>query len=182
MSTIHQTLTLPPKGTALALGPVRVTAKYPADTTTSGKRRRNIMVTDSSGSSKMTLWGGAADIPLIDGTTYIFKGKIGINEYNGTTSISAENVVAESSDGTISTNTGSPGSSGTKRINALELANHMAKFTNHYYQGLLEQGISKELAERCITNAPQFAAQWFFGEKYPDEATEKIEEVDNIPF
>lgn len=172
MSTIHQTLALPPKGTALALGPVKVSAKYPADTTTNGKRRRNIMVSDSSGSSKMTLWGGAADLPLVDGTTYIFKGKIGINEYNGNTSISAENVVAEAADGSISSNSSAAATHTNKRIDAVELANHMARFTNHYYQALLEQGISKEVAERCILNAPQFAAQWFFGEKYPDEAQE----------
>jgi hypothetical protein len=184
MSTIHSTLALPPKGTSLLLGPVRVSARYPADTTPAGKKKRNIMVTDSSGSSKMTLWGAAAEIPFIDGSTYTFKGRIGINEYNGTTSITAENVTAELSDGTAVT-AATPASvshntslaTSHPRLDELELADAMARITFYYYNSLLEIGLNKEVAETCLANTPQFAAQWFFGEK-----SLKAASLDGAPF
>lgn len=99
MATVFQMNALPDKGSAPLLGPVTVSAKYPAKQTSNGKWMRTIQVSDASGTTKLTLWGSSAQLPLTDGSTVIFKGNLKCNEYNGTKGIAAEGVTIEPADG-----------------------------------------------------------------------------------
>ena len=170
MSNVFQCLSLADKASALSLGPVRISAKYPADTTSGGKRRRNIMVKDESGSSKMTLWGAAADLPLVDGAVVVFKGTIKKNEYNGVTSITAEQITAEPADGSTplaaaashAPRSGSaPAASfaAEEKIDHVELAKQMAHFTHEFGRQLISVGILGEYIGRIyeeVRSRPKF--------------------------
>lgn len=92
MNSIHSVLSQGAKGKAMGLGPVEVTAAYPADTTPRGKQKRNLMIKDGSGNTRLTLWGAAAGLPIDKGQTITLKGQVACNEYNGNITLQAEHV------------------------------------------------------------------------------------------
>lgn len=184
MSTsIHQVLNLPPKGSAMSLGPVKIEASYPISTTGNGKQYRNITVSDSSGKSKMTIWGASANININKGDTVTFIGKIKRNDYNGNTTISSEDVkidgASEAPEATSNGGTSSfsaPAASSNK-LPIHELARQMALFTFEFQEALRAMEIKNEIADQLIARAPEYAALWWFGEKQlkevnPDEASD----------
>lgn len=185
MSNIFQALSLPTNGSVISLGPVTISARYPADTTANGKRRRNIMVKDGSGQAKMTLWGPSADLPLVDGSTVTLKGTIKKNEYpkdSGNFNLSGEGLSVDSAAGTVASGSSPSAAPAGPRLNHLELADQQAKYTVAFYRALMSNGMSKEEALLCSSNAPQFAAQWFFGEKSLSLATEEVDDDEPSPF
>lgn len=179
MSTsIHQVLNLPPKGEALSLGPVKIDNAFPSSVTKTGKAMRNISVSDSSGKSKMTLWGAAANLNLNQGDTVTFIGKIKRNDYNGVTSIVTENATidangvapaASGSASTVSNNT-------SNKIPLDEMARQIALFTYELQQALIAMEIDNSITNEITKNAPQIAALWWFGEKQLKQSfTEEVE-------
>lgn len=178
MSTsIHQVLNLPPKGSAMSLGPVKIEASYPIATTGNGKQYRNITVSDSSGKSKMTIWGESANMNLNKGDTVTFIGKIKRNDYNGNTTISAEDVKTDNSSGGSSSNgneASQPASFVAQSSNKLavhELARQMALFTFEFQEALRAMEIKNEITDQLVARAPEYAALWWFGEKQLKEVT-----------
>lgn len=168
MSTsIHQVLNLPPKGEALSLGPVKIESAFPASVTKTGKAMRNITVSDSSGKSKMTLWGAAASLNLNQGDTVTFIGKIKRNDYNGVTSIVSENATVDPNGAAVSApsqpQSGLGGSS--TKIPLDEMARQIALFTYELQQALIAMEIDTTITNEITKNAPQIAALWWFGEK-----------------
>lgn len=186
MSTsIHQVLNLPPKGSAMSLGPVKIDAVYPVSTTANGKQYRNISVSDSSGKSKMSIWGPSANLNLNKGDTVTFIGKIKRNDYNGNTTISSEDVkvdgvgeVAEAASGSGQTFSAPVASSSKLPIH--ELARQMALFTFEFQEALRAMEIKNEIADQLIARAPEYAALWWFGEKQLKESNP--DEAPNDPF
>jgi hypothetical protein len=169
MSTsIHQVLNLSPKGSALSLGPVKVDSVFPASVTKTGKSMRNITVSDSSGKSKMSLWGAAANLNINQGDTVTFVGAIKRNDYNGVTSITAENVTIEGGDSAQSAPTGNSAPSnggGSGKISLDVMARQIALFTYELQQALIHMEIDNQIVNKITENAPQIAALWWFGEK-----------------
>lgn len=172
-----------------ALGPVKITKAYPPEAKAGGKPRRNLYIQDDSGKTKLTLWGAASNLPLSEGSTVTFKGKIARNEYpkgSGQVSLAAEEVTVESG--------GAPAGGAPRQqsflqeanaakpvLNVPQLAKAMAEFTVEYQQALIAAGASKEFAEKASLLAPQFAAQWFHGEKYPIPGDDFQAEEDGMP-
>lgn len=170
MSTIHECLNLPAGGTAISLGPVKVACKYPADSTPKGIRRRNIQVTDASGTTKMTLWRESADLPLVDGSTVIFKGEIKPNEYNGAITLAGTKLTVQQAEGPTGGAPAMQSSGGghaavEPKIDMVELADQMASFTVELEQALINKGIQKDVVNKLIERAPEYAALWWFGAK-----------------
>jgi hypothetical protein len=171
MSTsIHQVLNLPPKGSALSLGPVKIDSVFPPSVTKTGKSMRNITVSDSSGKSKMSLWGAAANLNINQGDTVTFVGAIKRNDYNGVTSITAENVTIEGGESAQSAPTGNSapsnsGSSSSGKISLDVMARQIALFTYELQQALIHMEIDNQIVNKITENAPQIAALWWFGEK-----------------
>lgn len=183
MSTnVFQATNLPLNGSTIALGPVTISAKYPPKATSRGTMMRNIKATDNSGSIDITLFGAAATLPWVDGSTVVIKGALKRGEYNGNPKLQGEaGLTIENADGSASAPAGAPASSGgfsqpkQDRLNDKELAFRMAEFTVEYKNNLIQMGESEEFASSAAIYAPQFAAQWFQGEKYPtrSESTEE---------
>lgn len=168
MSTsIHQVLNLPPKGEALSLGPVKIESAFPASVTKTGKAMRNITVSDSSGKSKMTLWGAAASLNLNQGDTVTFIGKIKRNDYNGVTSIVSENATVDSNGAAPAASGSAPSalSHSSTKIPLDEMARQIALFTYELQQALIAMEIDTAITNEITKNAPQIAALWWFGEK-----------------
>jgi len=168
--SIHTVLNLPAGGSSIALGPVKIACKYPADSTPKGIRRRNIQVSDASGTTKMTLWREAADLPLVDGSTVIFKGEIKPNDYNGNITIAGTKLTFQDAVGPTGGAPAMQPSSGghaavESKIDMVELADQMASFTVELEQALINKGIQKEVVNKIIERAPEWAAVWWFGEK-----------------
>ena len=189
--SVHTCLNLPSNGSSLALGPVTIAAKYPADTTTGGKRRRNIMVKDASGSTKLTCWGAAADLPFVDGSTIILKGSIKKNEWpkgSGTFTLFSESLVIEGGGAQQNNQQGNASSSqssgGEIKINHVDLAEQMAAFTYELQEACLAKGLLNETVQKIIVNAPHWASLWWFGAKQLDMSigAPVVEDEDASPY
>ena len=170
-SSIHQILNLPPKGTALSLGPVKVTSVYPVSSSSNGKKYRNVSIEDASGKSKMSLWESAANCPLEKGDTVTFVGTIKRNDYNGTTSITTSDarLSETSSAGTSSPEAGAPTTQSrtapSEKLSIYEMALQITQFTVELQEQLAAAELNKEVVDAITKNAPQIAALWWFGEK-----------------
>lgn len=167
MKTVFQALQ-EAKGTVVPrIGPVKISAKYPAKSTANGKLMRNIQISDDSGKAQVTIWGDAANnVP--DGQTVQLTSSLKVDEYNGQKKFTANEFTWNGSDSPAPTGSGAPVQ--TQRVanmDAHEMAITMAKFTNAYYQALMDEGLDKDFVEKSAALAPQFAAQWFFGDKSP---------------
>jgi DNA polymerase III alpha subunit len=171
-SSIHQILNLPPKGSALSLGPVKVTSAYPVSTSSNGKKYVNINVEDSSGKCKMTLWESAANCRLAKGDVVTFIGAIKRNDYNGVTSITTSD--AKISDGgegngqepqASTNNTSNFKGASAEKLSIYEMALQIAQFTSELQEQLANAEINKEIITEIVKSAPQIAALWWFGEK-----------------
>ena len=188
MSTnIFQAVNLPVGGQTISLGPVTVSAKYPPKATAKGTMMRNIRVTDASGQIDITLFGDSANLPIVDGMVTTFKGPMKRVEYNGAPKLQADKGITIDGAGAPA---GQPAAAGSPQqaystkpaLDNLELARHMAEFTVEYLNALQAAGVGKEFAEKAAAHAPQFAAQWFFGEKYPAVRQETRVEEDEQPY
>jgi hypothetical protein len=131
---------------------------------------RNITVSDSSGKSKMSLWGAAANLNINQGDTVTFVGAIKRNDYNGVTSITAENVTIEVGESAQSAPVGNSapsngGSSSSGKISLDVMARQIALFTYELQQALIHMEIDNQIVNKITENAPQIAALWWFGEK-----------------
>jgi hypothetical protein len=178
MNNVFQAVNLPVGGQTIALGPVTISAKYPPKPTSKGTMMRNIRVSDASGQIDITLFGESADLPIVDGMVTTFKGPMKRSEYNGTPKLQADKgITIDGAGGAQQAAQASGGQSSSQSSNKpalghLSLAKHMAEFTMEYLNALTAAGAGKEFAEKSAIYAPQFAAQWFHGEKYPTiEAT-----------
>jgi len=188
MSTVFQALSLPIGGSVVQLDNVTVAAKYPASNGKSGtgKRQRNIQVSDASGTIKVSLWGAAADLPIMDGSVITIRGNLKRGEYPaGTPQLSGEagitivapdesavasNPAAYAQTSAAASPQSAMGHVSKVALNDIQLARRQAEFTMEYMAQLVDLGASKEFAERAAIHAPQHASQWFFGEKYPEKA------------
>lgn len=175
MKTVFQALQ-EPKGTLIPrIGPVRVAARYPAKQTSNGKWMRNVQISDDSGKAQITIWGDPAIQDIPDGSTIQLTTGLKVDEYNGQKKFVANDFSWEGADGMApkaapshaptATYTAPPAAN---KMDASEMAIKMAQFTNSYYVALCDQGVDPQIAEKWSSNAPQFAAQWFFGEKSPE--------------
>ena len=179
MKTVFQALQENKGANIDRINPVRVAAKYPAKQTASGKWMRNIQIQDDSGKATVTVWGEAANSTMPDGQTVQLSSPLKVDEYNGTKKFVANSFDWGGSSGTTTSNTSSAPApnapSAAPKMDGHEMAITMARFTNSYLVALIEEGMDKDFAERCAVMAPQFAAQWFFGEKspsFPEESGE----------
>lgn len=188
MTNVFQAQNLPIGGTTIAFGPVTISAKYPAKPTKNGNVMRTIKATDSSGAIDITLFGDAANLPFVDGATCVIKGPLKRGEYNGTAKLQADKGISiDGSDAPAAASQGHSGApqqsfGGKSPLDNLELARHMAEFTVEYLGALQAAGVGKEFAEKAAVYAPQFAAQWFHGEKYPSIRVETRVEEDDQPY
>lgn len=172
-STIHQVINLPPQGTAMSLGPVKVLNAFAVSETKNGKKYRNLNIEDSSGKCKMTLWGASADLPINVGGEATFLGTIKRNEYQGTVSIATEDAHLVGVDGPIAPITPeTKPSSSPSLVNAaqlepplsmLELAKQVAQFTAELQHQLAEQGLDKEVINAILKNSAEIPSLWGFG-------------------
>lgn len=94
MSSIFQAIQLPLGGTVMSLENCTVQAKYPAKMAKNNKPFRNIMLSDSSGSIAVSLWGPAAELGLYDGSVVTLRGTFKRAEYNGAPQLSGENGIS----------------------------------------------------------------------------------------
>lgn len=188
MTNVFQAQNLPVGGTTISFGPVTISAKYPPKPTKNGNVMRTIKATDSSGQIDITLFGEAANLPWVDGATCVIKGPLKRGEYNGAAKLQGDKGISFDGSGAPA---GAPqGQSGAAQqaysnkpaLDNLELARHMAEFTVEYLGALQAAGVGKEFAEKAAVYAPQFAAQWFHGEKYPTVKQETRVEEDEQPF
>jgi hypothetical protein len=178
MTNVFQATSLPLNGSTIALGPVTISAKYPPKATSRGTMMRNIKATDNSGSIDITLFGAAANLPWVDGSTVTIKGALKRGEYNGNPKLQGESgLTIENADGSAQAQAPQSGGGVSQpkqdRLNDKELAFRMAEFTVEYKNNLIQMGESEEFASSAAIYAPQFAAQWFQGEKYPTRSTDE---------
>ncbi len=82
MNSILNAINTPINGTITGLGPVKVSAKYPAKATSKGSMMRTILATDGSGNITVVLYGNAANASIVDGGEYTFKSTFKRSEYN----------------------------------------------------------------------------------------------------
>jgi hypothetical protein len=187
MTNVFQAINLPIGGQTISLGPVTVSAKYPPKATSKGTMMRSIRVTDASGQIDITLFGDSANLPIVDGMVTTFKGALKRGEYNGSPKLQADKGITIDGANAPAGQSAPAGAtqqaySAKPALDNLELARHMAEFTVEYLGALQAAGVGKEFAEKAAVYAPQFAAQWFHGEKYPSIRVETRVEEDDQPY
>lgn len=182
MSSVFQSINLPVGGSTMVLGPCTFSAKWPAKASKNNKLYRNVEASDGTGSIKITLWGDAANLPIHHGMLTSIKGSLKRGDYNGTPQLSGEQGL--SLDGSIAGQASLPSASAQgqpamqqaqssggysrpaeEKITHVQLANQMAEFTVELEQALLNKGIQKEVVNKIVERAPEYAALWWFGAK-----------------
>ena len=178
------------EGQATVLGPVTVVRDFGVNNKTRTPLRA-LVVSDASHQDgiKLKLWGAAANSPLQQGATITVRttgdGGITVGQYQGKSEFNANKATVEVQGGAPTTNgggasappagAGAGGGAGAGQPVALtskQLANAMAQFAFDFGVALKKKGFPDELRLELIKQAPQFAALWWFGQRFvqPDRA------------
>lgn len=171
---IHQILQ---EGSAVQLGPVEVTKTYNKNP---GDKNRFLLIKDASGQGALKIWGAAANTNVNAGDIITLvgsgpKGGLKTSEYNGKTSIDANDCRLEFGNGHRSetqapqhhapaAQSGPAPSGGPDKLPAVMA--RCAEATRLYIDELvINQGFSKDEAIMLAQGVHSAHPLWWFGEK-----------------
>ena len=177
---IHQILS---EGQGIQLGPIKVSKTYPFKP---GDKNRFVLIEDSSGKGALKIWGAAANSDLQPGMVLTLvgtgpRGGVKTSEYNGKTSIDANDCRIEFAGGAPASDGHSgttehvgysppasayqpPAATGSDKLP--QVMKRCALATRLYIDELtINHGFSKDEAMMLAQNAPAWYPLMWFGEK-----------------